>query len=174
MIPCTEFILAYSELFKFLHERHGRGAVVRFWEELSDEYLKNLRDLARTRGLQGLRIYWTHTLEEEGAEYDMYMTPDTFTIEMHRCPSVAKLRRARHITPYRHYCDHCDVLYARVINDYGMCYRLEKIDEREGVCRLTVVKKPGAGKKGEATARTSKRRRGDAPAGGAVRKRSAR
>ncbi len=34
MISCTEFIPAYSELFKFLHERGGREAVVKFWESL--------------------------------------------------------------------------------------------------------------------------------------------
>jgi len=140
VISCTEFILSYSELFKFLDQRHGPRAVLKFWEGLSDDFLQNLRKLARTRGLQGLRVYWTHTLEEEAADYDMYATPNTFTIEMHHCPSVAKLRHAKHIKPYARYCDHCDVLYARVINDYGMRYRLEKIDEEKGICRLTVTK----------------------------------
>ena len=34
MISCTEFIPAYSELFSFLEERHGRGEVDNFWTYL--------------------------------------------------------------------------------------------------------------------------------------------
>ena len=30
MIPCTEFIAAYSELFKYLEKRGGREAVLDF------------------------------------------------------------------------------------------------------------------------------------------------
>ena len=61
MISCTEFIPAYSELFKFLEERGGREAVIKFWEHLSDVYLTNLRDLAASRGLRGCWDYWAHT-----------------------------------------------------------------------------------------------------------------
>jgi len=142
VISCNEFILCYSELFKFLDKRHNEKAVLDFWAALSDSYLGNLRKLAKKRGLQGLRIYWTHTLEEEGADYDMYCTPDSFVIDMHSCPSVGKLRTAKHLSRYKKYCDHCDVLYARVLNDYGMDFKLEKLDEKKGVCRCTVTRTP--------------------------------
>ena len=36
MISCTEFIPAYSELFRVLESTGGKEAVVRFWEDLSD------------------------------------------------------------------------------------------------------------------------------------------
>ena len=39
MISCTEFIPAYSELFKFLEAQGGREAVEAFWEHLSDRFL---------------------------------------------------------------------------------------------------------------------------------------
>jgi len=39
MISCTEFILAYNELFKFLEERHGKEAVIDFWKGISDNFL---------------------------------------------------------------------------------------------------------------------------------------
>ena len=45
MIPCTEFIPAYSELFKYLEGRGGKEAVLDFWRYLSDNFLHNLRDL---------------------------------------------------------------------------------------------------------------------------------
>ena len=34
MIPCTEFIPAYSELFAFLEELYGRAEVDNFWTYL--------------------------------------------------------------------------------------------------------------------------------------------
>ena len=36
MISCTEFIPAYSELFKFLESKGGKQAVVDFWNYLSE------------------------------------------------------------------------------------------------------------------------------------------
>ena len=71
MISCTEFIPAYSELFKFLHQQGGRDAVVKFWESLSDAFLDNLRDLAASKGLAGCFEYWSHTLTEEAADFRM-------------------------------------------------------------------------------------------------------
>ena len=35
MVSCTEFILAYNELFKFLEEGYGKRAVIKFWEYIS-------------------------------------------------------------------------------------------------------------------------------------------
>ena len=57
MISCTEFIPAYSELFKFLHSKGGKAAVVKFWESLSDSFLGQLRDLATKQGLAGCFEY---------------------------------------------------------------------------------------------------------------------
>ena len=42
MIPCTHFIPAYSELFKYLEDRGGPEAVRDFWCYLSDNFLGNL------------------------------------------------------------------------------------------------------------------------------------
>ena len=44
MISCTEFIPAYSELFKFLESKGGPEAVEYFWNYLSDNFLGNLRE----------------------------------------------------------------------------------------------------------------------------------
>ena len=71
MIPCTEFIPAYSELFKYLEARGGREAVLDFWNYLSDNFLHNLRDLVATNGIRGCWLYWNHTLNEEAADFTM-------------------------------------------------------------------------------------------------------
>jgi len=140
MISCTEFIPAYSELFKFLHERGGKAAVVAFWEHLSDTFLDNLRDLAAAKGLAGCFEYWTHTLSEEAADFRMELdeAAGVFTIEMRRCPSMARLTETQHIEPYEFYCEHCDTLYRRVLEPLGFEYEVDLSDCRNARCKLTV------------------------------------
>ena len=171
MISCMEFIHAYSELFRFLHERYGRAAVGRFWEGISDRFLTNLRDHVGRKGMEGMYEYWTHTLTEERGDWEMELRcgghrrllkchgdqpvaetrtggepwaegPDAvFQIRMHACPSVAKLRRATHMKPYASYCEHCDALYRRVIEPFGYTYEIAYLDPDKGACRLTVKPK---------------------------------
>ena len=143
MISCTEFIMAYSELFAFLEERHGKETVIRFWEQLSDEFLGNLRHLVAEKGLEGMHEYWTRTLTEEGGEHSMVLTDEEFRIEMRACPSVAVLRRNKHLKPYPDYCEHCTVLYRRVLEPLGYeyIYDLSHVDEAR--CKL-IVRRKGA------------------------------
>ena len=139
MISCTEFIMAYSELFAFLEKRHGKETLVRFWEGLSDEFLRNLRDLVAEKGLAGMHEYWTHTLTEGGAEHTVTLADDEFRIEMRRCPSIAILRRSPHLKPYADYCEHCTVLYSRVIEPFGFKCKVEVHDPVRGRCTLRVT-----------------------------------
>jgi hypothetical protein len=121
MISCTEFIPAYSELFKYLERRGGREAVVGFWNYLSDNFLGNLKDLVVEHGLRGCWLYWSHTLNEEAADFAMALDEDAgeFRILMHHCPSKGRLLSLKHIEPYHDYCGHCDVLYRRVLEPLG-------------------------------------------------------
>jgi len=140
VISCTEFIAAYSELFAFIEERHGVDTLDRFWEELADEFLFNLRDLVAAKGLAGMHEYWTHTLGEEGGDYSMSLTDSEFRLEIRRCPSVGILRRSTHLTPYRDYCRHCTVLYKRVIEPFGFKCEMTIHDAAQGRCELVVTK----------------------------------
>ena len=121
MISCTEFIPAYSELFKYLEKVGGKKAVVSFWEYLSDNFLTNLKNLVEENGIRGCWMYWTHTLNEEAADFEMELDEEAgeFRIIMHHCPSMARLLELKHVTPYSDYCGHCDVLYRRVLEPLG-------------------------------------------------------
>ncbi|HID76077.1 MAG TPA: hypothetical protein EYP56_08790 [Planctomycetaceae bacterium] len=142
MISCTDFIPAYSELFCFLEARGGRQAVQEFWEYLSDRFLTNLRNAVAEQGLRGCWTYWSHTLNEEAADFTMILDEDEgeFRIEMHRCPSMARLLETEHITPYPDYCRHCDVLYRRVLEPLGYQYSIDLSRCHEARCTLTVRK----------------------------------
>ena len=71
MISCTEFIPAYSELFRYLEERQGKTAVLDFSEYLSDIFLTSLKESVTVNGIRGCWIYWSKTLEEEAPDFTM-------------------------------------------------------------------------------------------------------
>ena len=143
MISCTEFIPAYSELFKYLEKKGGKEAVADFWNYLSDTFLKNLHDLVEKNGLRGCWMYWSHTLNEEAADFTMELNEETgeFSIAMHKCPSKGALIALPHIEPYHDYCSHCDALYRRVLEPLGFEYNLDMSNVDRATCLLTVRKK---------------------------------
>jgi len=138
MISCTEFIPAYSELFKYLERRGNKPAVLDFWQHLSDAFLGNLRELAIQKGLAGCFEYWRRTLREEAADFRMTLEEDTFIIEMRHCPSKGRLLETTHLQPYPDYCLHCDVLYRRVLQPLGFDYELDRSETDHAKCVLVI------------------------------------
>jgi len=140
MISCTEFIPAYSELFKYLEHKGGVEAVEDFWNYLSDHYLTNLRDLVTRHGIRGCWMYWSHTLNEEAADFTLELDEeaDEFKILMHHCPSMGLLLREKHIEPYHDYCRHCDVLYRRVLEPLGYQCLLDMSQCHQARCTFVV------------------------------------
>lgn len=145
MIPCTDFIPAYSALFSYLEDTGGKEAVESFWNYLSDNFLGNLAELVREHGVRGCWLYWSRTLNEEAADFTMELDEDLgeFRIIMHRCPSKARLLESKHIAPYPDYCRHCDALYRRVLEPLGCEYSIDMTRCDEAACEL-VVRRPVA------------------------------
>lgn len=143
MISCTEFIAAYSELFKFLEKKGGKKAVLDFWNYLSDLYLaKTLKRLVKKHGIRGCWIYWKKTLNEEAADFTMELDEKAgiYKIIMHHCPSKGRLLKWRHIKPYKDYCLHCDVLYRRILEPMGYRYAADFSGVDKARCALTITK----------------------------------
>ncbi|MFO7636108.1 MAG: hypothetical protein R6W96_02220 [Clostridia bacterium] len=143
MISCLEFVPAYSEAFKYIHENKGQEEVVKLWEYLSDHYLKDsLEKAVREKGLAGCYEYWGKSLREEGADFTMTLDKDKeeFTIEMHRCPSKAMLLDLVFMEPYEDYCLHCDTLYRLVLEPLGYEYNMDFTGCEQGKCLLRVRK----------------------------------
>lgn len=126
MISCTDFIPAYSEGFKFLEMTGGRKEVEKFWSYLSEIYLKDtLGELVTRDGLAGCYAYWSHSLNEEAADFTMVLDEikSEFIIDMHKCPSKGMLNEIKHLEPYPSYCEHCPALYAPIVERSG--YKFE-------------------------------------------------
>lgn len=128
MISCTEFIPAYSELFTYLEDHHGRAEVDRFWKYLFVPDGKGipLIGFVEREGIAGCFSYWSGTLNEEAAGFTMYLNEKRgfFMSNMHRCPSKGRLLELKEtigITPYHDYCLHCDS-YRSAVEQVGLRY----------------------------------------------------
>ena len=128
MISCTEFIPAYSELFTFLEDKHGRAEVDAFWKYLFAPTGDGipLINFVQKEGIRGCFSYWSGTLNEEAADFTMYLNEKAgwFLLEMHHCPSKGRLLKLKEeigIVPYHHYCLHCDS-YRSAIEKVGLGY----------------------------------------------------
>lgn len=142
MIPCKDFVPAYSELFKFLEERGGKEAVFKFWNYISDHYLTNLKDLVEEHGIRGCWLYWSRSLNEEAADFDMELDEGRgeFRITMHKCPSKYMLLKSHRVRPYEDYCQHCDILYRRVLEPLGYEYSIDMSQCDSAMCSISIRK----------------------------------
>jgi len=145
MISCTEFIPAYSELFKTLEKLGGTEAVEDFWHYLSEKFLTNLKDLVAENGIMGCWLYWSRTLKEEASDFTMELDEEqgVFRIIMHHCPSKGRLLELDRLEPYRDYCRHCDILYRDILEPLGYEYKLDMSECDTAACSLTVRTKRG-------------------------------
>ncbi|MFA6111937.1 MAG: hypothetical protein WDA75_24535 [Candidatus Latescibacterota bacterium] len=151
MIGCIDFIPAYSELFRTLEKLGGRRAVDDFWLYLSDHFLTNLRDLVTEHGIRGCWLYWSHTLNEEAADFTMELDEEAgqFQITMHHCPSKGRLLELAHVEPYPEYCRHCDLLYRHILEPLGYDYAIDLSRTDQARCQVTVRRRascPGTGR----------------------------
>lgn len=128
MISCTEFIPAYSELFDFLDKGYGRDEVDEFWKYLFTPDGKGipLINHLKENGIRGCYTYWAGSLNEEAADFTMYLNEKRgyFVLDMHRCPSKGRLLELADetgITPYHDYCLHCNS-YRLAVEKMGYTY----------------------------------------------------
>ncbi len=144
MISCTEFIPAYSQLFTFLEENYGRGEVDRFWEYLFEPTGDGipLINYLKREGLRGCYSYWGGTLNEEAADFSMYLNERDgwFKIQMHRCPSKGRLLELKDslgLIPYHDYCLHCDH-YRESAEQMGLRYIYDFCNTDKAGCSILI------------------------------------
>ena len=141
MISCTEFVYSYSEVFKFIENYAGAEGVRKYWEHISDNYVKErLGECVREDGIDGCYRYWSKSLSEEAADFCMTLDGNKFTIDMHHCPSKGRLMSREGFEPYHNYCGHCDLLYRRVVEPLGLHYDYDMTGIDEAKCLLTITK----------------------------------
>ena len=150
MISCTEFIPLYSEFFKYLEEKGGHDAVMKYWFHISDTSIgdkTNPNSLAykcdRLGGYHGAMAYWGHTLTEEACDLlEIGDNKNKFKYShMRHCPSRGMLNALEHVEPYYDYCSHCNVIYERVLKNYGIEYIRDNSAIANAECRSLLYEK---------------------------------
>ena len=144
MISCTDFIPAYSELFSYLEDFHGREAVSQLWNELfnPETGAVPLDAYIAREGIRGCFSYWTHSLNEEAADFTMYLNEKAgwFLLTMRHCPSKGRLldlQRETGLIPYRDYCLHCDS-YRFAVEKHGLRYIYNFADVDRAACSILI------------------------------------
>lgn len=142
MISCTDFIPLYSEFFNFLEKKDGTDAVNEYWLHISDTSIgdkTNPNSMAymcdRLGGFEGAIAYWGHTTTEEACDIFSFKNNKKKYMYSHMryCPSRGMLNSFTHIKPYHNYCEHCKIIYSRVLEKYGVIYERDqsKVDNAE-------------------------------------------
>ena len=144
MISCRDFIPAYSEFFKYLERVHGREEVLSFWENLFTPDGKGipLVNFVAKSGIRGCFEYWAGALNEEAADFTMYLNEKRgyFQIVMHHCPSKGRLLTLQEetgIEPYACYCHHCDY-YRGHVEKFGLKYLFNATDVDKAACSILI------------------------------------
>lgn len=143
MISCTDFIPAYSELFRYLEDNYGREEIDNYWRTMFKPGGGSpLVNFVTKEGIKGCFTYWKGTLNEEAAHFTMYLNEKRgfFKLVMHRCPSKGKLIDLRDqigLVPYHDYCLHCDG-YRAAVEQVGLEYIYDFTDMDKAGCSILI------------------------------------
>lgn len=153
MISCTEFIPLYSEFFKYLEGKGGPDAVMNYWYHISDNSLGDKTNpnslislIERAENpFEGAVNYWNHTLTEEACDLYKVIDADNHLCYSHmrRCPSRGMHNDLKHIKPYHNYCKHCDIIYQRVLDKYGIVHEMDFSQIKNAECTSLITDEHG-------------------------------
>lgn len=143
MISCTDFIPVYNALFCYLEEHYGRREIDNYWKTVFKPGGGSpLVNFLRAEGLAGCFTYWSGTLNEEAADFSMYLNEKRgfFKLVMHHCPSKGRLLELQQqigLEPYRDYCLHCDS-YRAACREVGLEYIYDFQNTDKAGCSLLI------------------------------------
>ena len=142
MISCTEFIPAYSELFKFLDRKSGRQAVYDYWNWRFQPEHSHLYQYLIKNGFRGAWDYWTVITKEEACDCTrIFNEEEGWSIScMHACPSKGRFNKLPHMEPFDEYCKHCSY-YNIALEKKGFTKIVDFRGTENACCRSVLVDK---------------------------------
>jgi len=107
MIGRYHFCGHYEWTFSWIESNGGRGLLKTYWEEaIGEDSQRHARSLIIPQGLDGMKRYWQHTLEEEAAGYALTSDEKCLRIDIKTCPSKGFLLK-NGLQQHSDYCDDC-------------------------------------------------------------------
>jgi hypothetical protein len=119
MIGVYDFCGHYEWTFAWLRDQGGEELLRAYWRDgIYKDSQQHATALIVGKGFEGMKEYWGHTLQEEGADWTTTEGEDVFRIDMHDCPSKGFLLR-NGLLQHPDYCDHCMGWIAPLMKDAG-------------------------------------------------------
>jgi hypothetical protein len=136
-MSAPDFYFAINAMFRHLHDRYGKEALIDYWRSLGREYYGQRTHQWRQGGPMAIADDWRRYFAAE-PQADVVVTHDdqTVSLEVRICPAIKHLQdQARSIAHY--FCEHCDHVCGAMAEQAG--YRFERIGGG-GACRQRFIK----------------------------------
>ena len=135
-MAAPDFYFAVNATFRYLQERYGKDALVRYWRQLGLEQYRARWEHWRSGGLDAVAADWRDYFDREpGAKVRVTQSPTAVELEVCVCPAVKHLREHRHEV-VACFCEHCDHICGAMADAAG--YRFERTGGM-GSCRQRFV-----------------------------------
>ncbi len=107
-MSAPDFYFVNNAVFRHIHDKYGRDALIRYWTGLGRDYYAKRAALWKDQGAAGIATDWkAYFLEEPQAVVDVTMEGAAAILHVKVCPAIKHLRDSgREIVPY--FCEHCD------------------------------------------------------------------
>jgi hypothetical protein len=107
-MSAPDFYFAVNAIFRHIHDRYGKAALVDYWRSLGREYYAGRSRRWREGGPAAIAGDWReYFAREPQAKVEVVVHEDAVMLDIRVCPAIKHLRDCgREIVPY--YCEHCD------------------------------------------------------------------
>jgi len=107
-MSAPDFYFAVNAIFRHIHDRYGKPALVEYWRTLGRDYYRRRWEGWREGGPDHLAADWREYFANEPcAEVAVWRNGGVVELDVRVCPAITHLRKCgRLIVPY--FCEHCD------------------------------------------------------------------
>lgn len=135
-MAAPDFYFAVNAIFRHIHDRYGKAALVDYWRKLGQEYCAERVRRWAEGGAEALARDWrAYFAGEPRAEVGVQVEDGVVELDIRTCPAIRHLRDCgREIVPY--YCEHCDHVCGVMAQSSG--FRFERTGGM-GSCRQRFV-----------------------------------
>jgi hypothetical protein len=107
LLGVYDFCGHYEWTFAWLAQRGGTTLLHEYWDKaIHRDSQRHAAELILSKGIEGMKEYWGHSLVQEAAGFHTAATETVFRIDIHECSSKGFLLR-NSLEQYPDYCDHC-------------------------------------------------------------------
>jgi len=122
-MSAPDFYFAIHAMFRHLHDRYGKDALVDYWRSLGREFYSRRIEHWKEGGPEAIAADWEqYFAQEPQAEVKVTVSGGEVVLEVKVCPAIKHLRdHGRVIVPY--YCEHCDHICGAMAEAAGYDFR---------------------------------------------------